>query len=1235
MRPSGKSSNGHVEILIAQDSSSQAEQLKQVLEERGHAVTVAANGKQAFEAARTRKPALIVSDIVMPEMDGYALCKSIKSEKELKDVPVILMTTLSSPEDVVRGLECGADIFIRKPYDKAAFLSRIDYALSNRTLRERAKLDVSLPIQLGGKTHYITSGPQQILDLLISTYEDAIRINGELSEKQAELTRLAEGLERKVEERTAALRAEIAERKMAEEQLRESEEQFRLIAENIADLIAVLDLEGKRLYNSPSYKEILGDPAALRGSVSFDEIHPEDRERIRKIFQETVKTGRGQRTEYRFLLRDGSVRYIESQGSVIRDEEGKTARVIVVSRDVTERRRGEEALSFKTALLEAQSETTIDGILVVDLTGQVLLANRQFARMLSVPEEAIGTKDDKKLIEHALTQLKDPDAFLERMNYLHTHETEKTRDEIEFKDGRVFDRYSSPMQGSTGKLHGRIWYFRDITERKRAEEALRESEELYRSVVTSVAEGIMLQDRGGAIVACNRSAERILGLTTEELMGRTAADPRWQTIHEDGSPFPGENFPHMDALRTGKPQPNVYMGVHKSDGTLAWIIANSAPIFHAGDSAPYVVVTSFADITERKRAEEELYQSRQMLQSILDTIPQRVFWKDRNISYLGCNQAFAIDAGLKDPAEIIGKNDYELAWRETAELYRADDKLVMEHETPRLNFEEPQNRPDGSLLWLRSNKLPLRDREGKVIGVIGTYEDITERKQDEAERMRLMTAIEQAAESVVITGAEGEIQYVNPAFSAMTGYSREEALGKNPRILKSGKQDAAFYASLWATILAGQVWNGEMINRRKDGSLYTEKMSITPVHNEHGKMTHIIAMKEDITARKLLEDQFRQAQKMEAVGRLAAGVAHDFNNLLTIIIGYSDVMLDRFASGDPMRAYTTEIKGAGGRAVGLTRQLLAFSRQQVLAPQVLDLNTLITNLTKLLNRLIGEDIDLVFNAGPLPATVKADPGHIEQVLMNLAVNSRDAMPRGGKLTIETSHVQVDEAYGSTHYSMPAGSYVMLAVSDTGCGMDKDIQAHIFEPFFTTKEMGKGTGLGLATVYGIVKQSGGSIWVYSEPGAGTTFKIYLPAVKGAPHAAKESAVPAGGSETVLLVEDDAGLRGLARMVLEAQGGYKVLESPGGKEARLFAGQHKGPIHLLLTDVVMPGMSGRELSEELATLRPEMKILYMSGYTDDTVVRHGVLEEGMAFLQKPFTAESLLRKVRELLDTQPQG
>jgi len=557
--------------------------------------------------------------------------------------------------------------------------------------------------------------------------------------------------------------------------------------------------------------------------------------------------------------------------------------------------------------------------------------------------------------------------------------------------------------------------------------------------------------------------------------------------------------------------------------------------------------------------------------------------------------------------------------------------------------------------FIRYDDLPLKTRSGKSIAVefvSNVYlagdqkviqcniRDITERKRGEESlresEERFRATFENAGIGIALVDMQGRPFKANPILRQMLGYSEVE-LSRMIFTEFTHPDDRELDWGLYGELTEGKRDRYEIEKRflRKNGDAVWGMLTVSLIKGPSGGPVCAVVMIQDITARKLLEDQFRQAQKMEAVGRLAAGVAHDFNNLLTIIIGYSEVILDRFAADDPMRAHTAEIKNAAERAAGLTRQLLAFSRQQVLAPQILDLNALIVNLTKLLNRLIGEDVDLVFNQGHCPATIKADPGHIEQILMNLAVNSRDAMPRGGKLTIEISPVQVDEAFSSTHISVPAGPYVMLAVSDTGCGMDKDVQAHMFEPFFTTKEQGKGTGLGLATVYGIVKQSGGHIWVYSEPGAGTTFKIYLPAVTGSAQTAQESAVPAGGSETVLLVEDDAGLRELARMVLADRGGYKVLESTAGKEALVFAEQYKGLIHLMLTDVVMPGMSGRELSEELATPRPEMKILYMSGYTDDTVVRHGVLEEGMGFLQKPFTSDSLLRKVREVLDAQPHA
>jgi PAS domain S-box-containing protein len=524
--------------------------------------------------------------------------------------------------------------------------------------------------------------------------------------------------------------------------------------------------------------------------------------------------------------------------------------------------------------------------------------------------------------------------------------------------------------------------------------------------------------------------------------------------------------------------------------------------------------------------------------------------------------------------------------------------------------------------------------DSRIGGIVLNVRDITDRRKAEKARALLSRAVEQAAETIVITDTEGKIQYANPAFEKTTGYSRGEALGKNPRILKSGSQTPEFYRSLWETLARGETWTGNFTNRRKDGTTYEEEAVISPVRDGAGKITNFVAVKRDVTSERQMEEQLVQAVKMEAVGKLAGGIAHDFNNLLTAINGYSDLLIQQMAEADPKRQEVAEIRKAAERASALTRQLLSFSRKQIINPKVLDLTAVVADLDNMLRRLIGEDIELLTDPAEGLWKIKVDPGQIEQVIINLAVNARDSMPGGGKLTIETANVHLDDLYASMHQSVRQGPHVMLSVSDTGCGIPREIQARIFDPFFTTKEPGKGTGLGLSTVYGIVKQNMGNIWVYSEPGKGTTFKVYFPRVEASPESASpmepasEDPETRRGCETLLVAEDDALVRDLLRTIL-SRTGYTVLEARDGVEAWEIARRHKGPIHMLVTDVVMPRMGGRELANLFANLRKEAKVLFLSGYTDDAIVRHGVLEAGVEFLQKPFRPAELVRKIRTIL------
>jgi two-component system, cell cycle sensor histidine kinase and response regulator CckA len=497
---------------------------------------------------------------------------------------------------------------------------------------------------------------------------------------------------------------------------------------------------------------------------------------------------------------------------------------------------------------------------------------------------------------------------------------------------------------------------------------------------------------------------------------------------------------------------------------------------------------------------------------------------------------------------------------------------------------------------------------------------------------KLWRSVEQSADTVIIMNRSGVMEYVNPAFEALTGYSRQEALGRTLGILKSEQQAGELYEEMWNTVLSGHVFRGIVMERKKNGETLVLEKALTPLRDGDGKITHFISTGRDITERRKLESDLRQAQKMDAIGRLAGGVAHDFNNLLLVISAYAELMLDSLAETHPLRRNVNEIMTASRRAADLTRQLLAFGRKQMQVLQVLDLNTVIGEISNMLPRLIGEDIELVFKPGQDRGKVKADPVQIEQVVMNLAANARDAMPEGGMLTIETSTVQVDESYVQRHSILPEGDYVLLTVADSGQGIAAQHLPHIFEPFYTTKAEGRGTGLGLATVYGIVKQNGGIVWVTSEPGLGTTFKIYLPQVHSLTSEVsitKPVEVSPRGCETLLVVEDEASVRQASQQFL-TQSGYHVLEASDGEDALRMSRNHRGPIHLMITDVVMPRMGGSKLAERLADERPDMKVLFLSGYAETTVLQHGKVDVTNRFLQKPFSLKMLARKVREVLE-----
>lgn len=762
--------------------------------------------------------------------------------------------------------------------------------------------------------------------------------------------------------------------------------------------------------------------------------------------------------------------------------------------------------------------------------------------------------------------------------------------------------------------------------RKQAEEDLRKSEKKYRQLHESMIDGFVRVDIDGKITETNEAFCRIVKYAPEELLRLTYQEltpEKWHAFEAD--------IIKEQVLRRGYSE--IYLKeFHRRDGAVIPVeLRNYLMVEDSGD--PCGMWAIVRDITERKCAEQALQEYEKVVEGSRDMIAV----VDRKYRFLLANRAFLDQRGL-GPGEVVGSSLPQV-WGEEffARVIKAKIEECFEGNVVRFEMKHQYSqRGERDLL---ASYFPIEGNDG-VDRVACVLQDITERKRAEEalseSEERFRSLVENATVGIYRTTPQGRVVMVNPAMARMLGYEDLEEL--KARNLEEQGFGPGYARSVFRENLEqdGEVKGLEAAWKRRDGSVIFVRESARAVRGESGKVLYYDGIVEDVTERKGLEEQVRQATKMEAIGRLAGGVAHDFNNLLTIINGYSEILLEKLGLDNTASSQLKEINNAGERAASLTRQLLAFSRRQVLAPQVLDLNSVVANLEKMLRRLIGEDIKLRTVLDPALGQVKADPGQLEQVIMNLVVNARDAMPLGGSLTIETGNAQLDEAYAHNHVTVKPGPHIMLAVSDSGVGMTTETKARIFEPFFTTKEKGQGTGLGLATVYGIVQQSGGSIWVYSELGQGSVFKVYLPAVGeslavGRP--LKAQADSAAGSETLLVVEDEEGVRSLVCETLKLKG-YQVVEARDPAEALTLAAQHAKPIHLLLTDVVMPQMSGTELAKRLTGVHPESKVLYMSGYTDDAIVRHGVLEAGTFFLQKPFGPSTLAKKVREVLDAKRQ-
>lgn len=1017
---------------------------------------------------------------------------------------------------------------------------------------------------------------------------------------------------------------DITERKINEQRILESEERYRTLVKALPIPILVHSEGIVKFINLAAVKAFGGTSAErLLNAPVLDYIHPAFRTQVKERIKQIYNSDVGLPLNRQKLLKTNGEAFDVELMAIHTVFEGKPASLVTFL-DISERVKWEETLKESELKFRTIVENSHAGIVIIDSGFHFTYVNPQFCELTGYRAEKLVNQDFRLVLDEESKKL-----VADR--YRRRQQGEEVPSQYKFnilrKDNTIRRvEIRSSVVANWEQKAVTIAQVLDITESEKAEKALRDSEEKYRALAETASDFILIHDFKGVIKYANHAAMEGSGYGSK-LVGKNIVRI-----------LPRNRMAEMRERYEQRLKNDVFRFLFETEiivknGAFLPLEVSSSLLDSQGESAGILLVAR--DISKRKAAEEALRQSEQKFKQLVDNSLTGIYITQQHILKF-CNKKFVDIFGFDSVDELLGMHIQQLVEPASWALVDSEVQKRESGEKEASRYEFKCVRKDGSVF--DAEVLGGRIQYQGKSAIQGTMIDISSRKKAEEQISRLATVVEQAAETILITDVDGIIQYVNPAFTYDTGYRKEEALGKKPNILSSGKHDDAFFKDLWDTIIAGNKWNSVIINKKKNNELYHERAAIFPIKDENGKNINYAAILRDITVEKKLEAQLQQAQKMEAIGTLSGGIAHDFNNLLTVINGHAEIAL--LHTNKEMRAHgdLLSILKAGKRAEKLTNQLLAFSRKQIHELKIIAMNSVIRDLDKMLRRLIAADIQIEYDLADELPYIEADPGQIEQILINLIINARDAINENSdrraekKILIQTQLRDLDDLFVQENSESRPGAYIRMCVQDSGKGMDEEVKNRIFEPFFTTKEVGKGTGLGLATVYGIVKQNNGYIDVESQPGEGTMFAVYWPVTKRKPAPElirKFNRNNLSGSEHILLVEDDDDVRNFSADALQ-NFGYKITEARSGKSALELIKKRKEPFDLIITDLIMPEMNGSDLVDALRKRIPQCKVLFVSGYTYDHLQNNGALKENINFLQKPYSIQNLLEMIRNIMD-----